>query len=249
MPKGYYSLDQLAKAAPTVSSDSPLDDTDPKIEPEDPRDDYHREWGFFAFLYESPDTLAAGGLTSLVPISIGGLTLSPPDVWQVPNLDLVGGDPVTQELPAQTSLIDQICTPELMPTSKSLQQLCMNLALADACAFLLQVLPNVTNHGLEDVAGLPLPNGSTLTFKTTPFCGGSIGGIFTYTVTLTFPGGATSTCNANYFEPPKSSGGTVPCGPNDAIVRKSFQAARDVIIDCLKGGSSTSCYESFGCSC
>lgn len=243
MPSGYYTLDQLAKAAPTVRDTSPLDATEPKIEPEEPRDDYHKDWGFYAFLYESQETLAAGGLTSLVPISIGGITLFPPDVWQVPNLELIGAEEQPKQPAADTlgQLIDTLCVSEFMTTDNA-TELCAGLARLDGCRMLKTIIANASGNSLGPDFSTTFPNGKRLDFISVRTCSPEA-------TRLTVRDDAGSTiCTVHFYNPPQQNNGLC-AGAGSATVFASFSAAKSVLLQCLQDAFGGACYPSLGCVC
>lgn len=238
MPKGYYTIEGTS-----VKTDQPLDSIDPKIEPLQAEDKYLKLWGSFRFIYESEETLALGGLSAFAPF-VEGITLSPPDVWNVPNMELGGGGaggPVQQDPPTSDEIADALCT-EANVADPTVAALCMTI-VRDGCDALNRVLPSAAQVSGRTFS-FTFSNGFSMTWRVeSTFCGRSDVGQVIATV---FCSTCTATYTAAFFNtprscPPAGGCGHMPCGASDVLVFESHAKAADIVIDAVKTAVGNCC--------
>lgn len=248
MPSGFYGPGEVASASPRAAKDSPLDQTEPRWEAEEPRDAYHREWGFYAFLYESEKSLLAGGLSSMSPIIIGGLTLTGPDVWSVPNLEMLDGVSVLTPAADTEDVLEKLCTAEVLLDSAFMQEFCSEAARQNGCLQVRIILPNLTATPDSDISGIIFPSGCIMALSILDKGSVWAAGV-TYSrlrLSVSCPiGGTSKTCDEFFFDPPRSSGDNFSTG---TPIRKNFSAAMSFALTCLKSEYGD-CFEDLGCTC
>jgi len=228
----------------------PLDAVDPAVEMDEPSDDYHKDWGMYAFLYESRASLAMGGLSGLIYLEgaprVGGGS------WTVPNLELggAGADPAaTPSGGAPVSdFLDGLCTEANIGASEYLQEFCANASLNDGCREVKTILPLVDQVLGSQITGIRFPTGHTMSVTTFAegFCFGNFGQVI---LRIDIPGGGGVTCNDYFFSQPTNAtfdatghAGPYPCGQSSVKVASSIGVAMTTALQCLKdffGGDFT----------
>lgn len=255
---GFYSQE---KPDSRVSKKFPLDATEPGWEPEEPRSNYHKPWGLFAFIYETVGTVNAGGMAALMGLDGDTINNYPVgDVYNFPPIpDTGAGGTITGE---PLDPVTQICNPDALTDNEVLQNWCQAAGSSNGCLEVEVIMPSLNGIGGDDFIsigspqtgnGTIFPNGFMMTTDGGMIQAGVGGGpsvwyfraiIFSTSNPLTFAN--LLECRVNYFSPP-STPQVSPPNPILGVIHGTYADAVAAVLACIKDTFGAN-YEGLGCT-